>query len=130
MAGLLRDVDPTIVYAVAIPLGIAIGAWALRMACSFCTVATPDFWQASLTFILICVANVVLRFWLRVTDSTPGVGTQFFAPLVTTAFVVAISLPTGPFTALVVSVVQGLICGMVYIGLLVLTTYASAALVF
>jgi len=123
VAQLLHDLDPTVVLLVATPLVLAAAAWALRMACSICSVDPPGFWQATFSVIVIAIANIVLRFWLNVTDATPGLASQLFAPMAISAAIVSASAQTGPFSAMMVTIVHGLLCVMCY---LAVTTVGSA----
>ena len=103
---LLRFFDPIFVWTVLLPMGVILAAWGLQFACSFCSVDPPDFWQALLAVIVICIANVVMRFWLQVNQNTVEIETQFVASLLTTAVVLTLSLQTNPLAATVVSVVH------------------------
>ncbi len=114
MAQSLRDLDPTFVLIVLVPLAAATAAWALRVACSVCSVESPDFWHSVLAVVIICVANIVLRFWLKVSHVPTGIGPQVVAPLVTTALVIAMSVRTGPLSACKVTFVHGMLCGLIY----------------
>lgn len=109
MITLLQSMDSTVFLTVFAPLILAIGAWALRMACSLCAVDTPNFWHAVLTFIILIVANVAWRFFMHVTRTPETMGTQYLAPALTNAAVIAVSLPTGPIAASMISVVHILI---------------------
>lgn len=114
MAQMLRDLDPTFVMAVLLPLGTLAAGWALQVACSICSVEPPDFWQSVLAIVIICVSNVVLRFWLRVSDIPTDLGTQLLAPVLTTGLVIAMSIRAGPFAACKVTFVHGVLCGLMY----------------
>ena len=93
------------------------------MSCSVCSVDPPDFWHAAISVVVIATVNIVLRFWLNVTHVPPGLGSQLLAPLVASSAVVSISVHTGPFSAVMVTLVHGLICSMCYLGA---TTLGSA----
>jgi hypothetical protein len=114
MAHLIRDLDPTFVLAVLIPLGALAAGWALQMACSICSVEPPDFWKSVLAVVVICISNIVLRFWLRVTETPANFGTQVFAAAVITALVIAMSIRTGPSAAFKVTCTHGVLCGLIY----------------
>ena len=114
MAQLIRDLDPTFVLMIVVPLAAIIAGWALRLSCNLCSVEAPDFWHCVLAVVIVCVANVVLRFWLRVSQVPESFETQILAPLVTTALVMSMSIRTGPFAACKVTFVHGLLCGLIY----------------
>ena len=114
MAQMLHDIDPTFVLAVLLPLGALTAGWALQVACNICSVEPPDFWQSVLTVVIICVSNIVLRFWLRVTEAPADLSTQIFAAAITTALVIAMSIRSGPLAALKVTLVHGVLCGLIY----------------
>jgi hypothetical protein len=101
-----------------VPLAIAVAAWALQLACGFCSVDPPEFWHAVTTVVIIAVTNVVLRFVLYTADAADGIAAEYFAPLLVTSAVITLSVPTGPFTALTVTLVQLVVCAMMYYGLL------------
>ena len=84
MAQLLHELDPTLVLVVLLPLGALVAGWALQMACSICSVEPPDFWHSVLAVVIICISNVVLRFWLRVSEAPANFSTQYVAPVVLT----------------------------------------------
>lgn len=114
MSHLLGDLDVVWTLAALVPLAIAAAAWALRMACGFCSVEPPEFWHAVTIIVVAAVANVVLRFILEMTGNAAGIGPEYAAPALTTATVLAIGLPTGPFSALSIMVVQMFLCAMIY----------------
>ena len=122
------DVDTLWTLAALAPLAVAAAAWALRMACGFCSVEPPEFWHAVIIVVVIAVTNVVLRFFLQVTDSAHGMGPQYFAPALATSAVIALSLPTGPFSALTITVVQVVLCAMIYYSLGWLQVFVTATL--
>ncbi|MCH8840304.1 MAG: hypothetical protein IH831_06430 [Planctomycetes bacterium] len=114
MAQVLSDLNPTFVLAVLLPLGVLITGRALQVACRVCSVEPPDFWHSVLAVVMICVSNIVLQFWLRVTEAPADFSTQILAPAVTTAIVIAMSIRTGPLAALKVTFVHGVLCGLIY----------------
>lgn len=120
MAQLLSNLDPTFVVVVLLPLAAVIGGWALRVACSVCSVEPPDFWHAVLAVVIICVANIVLRFWLRVIQAPIDFSTQFVAPVVVTGLVISMSVRTGPWSACKVTFVHGILCALLYCAALVM----------
>lgn len=128
MAQLLSNLDPTLVVVILLPLAAVIAAWALRVACSVCSVDPPDFWQSVLAVVIICVANIVLRFWLRVVQAPIDFSTQFIAPLVVTGLVVSMSIRTGPFAAFKVTFVHGILCGLIYCAALVMSKVFIASI--
>lgn len=121
MAQLLSNLDPTFVVVVLLPLAAVIAGWALRISCTVCSVDPPDFWQSVLAVVIICVANIVLRFWLRVVQAPIDAGTQFIAQAVVTALVVSMSIRTGPWPACKVTFVHGILCGLIYCAALVMS---------
>jgi len=111
------DLDLIFTLAALVPLAVAVAAWALQMACGFCSQEPPEFWHAVITVVIIAVANVVLRFFLQVTDSAHGMAPQYLLPAVTTAAVIAVCLPTGPFSASTITIVQIVLCALMYYAL-------------
>jgi hypothetical protein len=128
MAQLLSNLDPTFVVVVLLPLAAAIAGWALRVACSVCSVEPPDFWHSVLAVMIICVANIVLRFWLRVIQAPIDFGTQFVAPVIVTGLVVSMSIRTGPLSAFKVTFVHGILCGLIYCAALVMSKVLVASI--
>jgi hypothetical protein len=112
------NLDLVWTLAALVPLAVAAAAWALRMACGFCSIEPPEFWHAVTIVVIIAITNVVLRFFLQVTDSAYGMGPEYLAPALATAAVIALSVPTGPFVALTVTVVQVILCAMIYYSVL------------
>jgi hypothetical protein len=108
------NLDVIWALAALVPLGIAAAAWALQMSCGFCSVDPPEFWHAVMTVVIIAFTNVILRFVLQITDQAAGMGPQYLMPGVATAAVIAIMLPTGPFTASTITVVQVVLCALMY----------------
>jgi hypothetical protein len=108
------DLDLIFTLAALVPLAVAVAAWALQMACGFCSVEPPEFWHAVITVVIIAVTNVVLRFFLQMTDSAHGMAPQYLLPGVATACVICICLPTGPFSAATITIVQVVLCALVY----------------
>ena len=101
-----------------VPLAIAVASWALQMASGFCSVDPPEFWHAVTTVVIIAVINSVMRFVLHAADASQGIAPQYAAPILVTAAVITLSLPTGPFTALTIAVVQLVLCAAVFYTLL------------
>jgi hypothetical protein len=122
------DFDALWTLAALVPLAIAASAWALQLACGFCSVEPPEFWQAVTTIVIIALANVVLRFVLYTTDAAEGIAAQYFAPILATSAVISLSLPTGPFTALTVTTVQVILCALMYYGLLWLQAIVASSI--
>ncbi len=114
MAQVFGDLDPIFVQAVLLLLGALIAGWALQVACNICSVEPPDFWYSVLAVVIICISNIVLQFWLRVTQAPADFSTQILAPAVITVLVIAMSIRTGPFAALKVTFVHGVLCGLIY----------------
>jgi hypothetical protein len=122
------DSDALWTLAALVPLGLAAAAWALQMACGFCSVDPPEFWHAFTTVVIIAVANTVLRFVLHATDSAGGFGSQYLAPALAMSGVICVSLPTGPFSAITIAVVQIALCSMIYFSLAWLQATIVAAI--
>jgi len=114
VADSLGNLDAVWTLAALVPLAVAAAAWALQMACGFCSVDPPEFWHAVTIIVVTAVTNVVLRFVLQATDSAHGIWPEYAAPAVATAIVIAVGLPTGPFTALTIMIVQVFLCAMIY----------------
>jgi hypothetical protein len=114
MPPMMSDLDAVWTLAALVPLAVAAAAWALQMSCGFCSVEPPEFWHAVTTVVIIAVTNVVLRFVLQMVDSAHGMTPQYLAPAIATAAVIALSLPAGPFTATTITVVQVVLCALMY----------------
>jgi hypothetical protein len=127
MAQLLSNLDPHFVVIVLLPLAAVIAGWALRVACSVCSVEPPDFWHSVLAVVIIGVANIVLRFWLRTIGAPIDFSTQFVAPIVVTGLVVSMSIRTGPWSAFKVTFVHGILCGLIYCAALVMSKVLIAS---
>jgi hypothetical protein len=111
---LLPELDSTLVLAIFLPLGALIAGWTLQMACNICSVEPPDFWQSVLAVVIICIANIVLRFWLRVSEIPATHTTQLLVPAIITGLVIAMSIRSGPFAAFKVTFVHVVLCGLIY----------------
>jgi hypothetical protein len=114
---MFSDLDAVWTLAALVPLAVAAAAWSLQMSCGFCSIDPPEFWHAVTTVVIIAVTNVVLRFVLQSLGASQGMIAQYLAPGVATATVIAISLPTGPFTATTITVVQVVLCALIYYAL-------------
>jgi hypothetical protein len=125
MAQFVDRFDPALLILVIVPIGLAVAAWALQMACAVAAVDPPDYWQSLLCVILGAVANVILRFWVNISVPDPGLGYHLLLPIAMTAAIVAIMARVGPISAVVVTVCEGAICAGIYVGV----SMASAALV-
>jgi hypothetical protein len=125
MPTIFNEVDAFWTLAALVPLAIAVAAWALQMSCGFCSVDPPEFWHAVTTVVIVAVANVILRFVLQVNGATHDMTTQYFMPAITTATVLAIALPTAPFTATTITVVQVVLCALIYYALCWLATLVT-----
>ncbi len=128
MNALLYDTDALWLLAALAPLGIASASWALQMACGFCSVEPPEFSHAVTTVVIMAVANAILRLVLQNMGFSEGIAPQYFAPILAITAVISLSLPTGPFTAFTITVVQLLLCAMMYYGLLWLHAVVSQSL--
>ncbi len=120
------DLDTLWTLAALVPLVVAAAAWGLQMSCGFCSVEPPEFWHAVITVVIIAVTNVVLRFLLLMSGYAEGMGALYMAPAVATAAVIALSLPTGPFTASTITVVEIVLCALMYYALAWLTALIMA----
>ena len=118
---MLRELDPFWVLVVGLPITLAVAAWALQIACGFCTVDPPKFWHAVMIVFVGGSANIALRYFLPLMGVAQGFATETAAGALSAALVIAVSLPTGPFTALTILVVQGALCGIIYTELAWLT---------
>ena len=125
MSHLIHQIDPAAFFLIVVPLGLAIAAWALQMACSVSSVQTPDYWQSLLCVILAVIANVVVRFWVNTSVPNAGLVYQFLVPLGVTVAIVAIMVRVGPISAMLVTISSGAICAGIYVGV----SMASSALV-
>lgn len=117
MGPTLANYDALWLLAALVPLGVAAAAWALQMSCGFCSVEPPEFWHAVTTVVMIAVANCVLRLVLQMTDSAYGMGPQYLIPALATSAVIALALPTTPFSAATITIVQIVLCVLIYFGL-------------
>ncbi len=125
MVSFFNHLDPAFLFLVVVPVGLAIAAWTLQMACSIAAVDPPDYWQSMLCVVLIAVANVILRYWINVSVPDPDLGYRVILPLGMTAAIVAVMVRVGPVSAVVVTVCEGAICAGIYIGV----SMASSALI-
>lgn len=114
MQSMFSDLDVLWALAALVPLGVAAAAWALQMSCGFCSVDPPEFWHAVTTVVVCAFVNVILRFGLQMTDAGHGIAGEYGAPALATAAVIALMLPTGPFTATTITVVQVVLCALMY----------------
>jgi hypothetical protein len=110
----LSNLDAVWTLAALVPLAVAAAAWALQIACGFCSADPPEFWHAVTIIVVTAITNVVLRFLLQATDSAHGIWAEYVAPAVATAVVIAVGLPAAPFMALTIMVVQVFLCAMMY----------------
>jgi hypothetical protein len=122
-----NDFDALWTLAALVPLAIAAAAWALQLACGFCSIDPPEFWHAVATVVIVAVANAILRFVLYSTGAEDGIAAEYFAPLLVTSAVIALSVPTGPFTAMTITAVQLVLCAMIYYGLMWLQTIVTTS---
>jgi hypothetical protein len=125
MSQFLDRLDPALLFLVVVPVGLAVAAWALQMACAVSAVDPPDYWQSLLCVVLAVVANVILRFWVNISVPDPGLGYHLLLPLGMTTAIVAVMARVGPISAVVVTVCEGAICAGIYIGV----SMASSALI-
>lgn len=127
MGHFFSDLDALWMLAALVPLVLAAAAWALQMACGFCSVDPPEFWHAVTTVVIIAIANAVLRFVLQSSDAGYSMAAMYLAPFLATGAVITLSLPTGPFTGLTITVVQGVLCALMYFGLRWLQAVVTAS---
>lgn len=127
MGQFFSDFDALWMLAALVPLMLAAAAWALQMACGFCSVDPPEFWHAVTTVVIVAVVNAVLRFVLQSGDMNYSMASLYLAPFLATGAVITLSLPTGPFTALTITVVQGVLCALIYFGLRWLQAVVAAS---
>jgi len=120
--------DPTLVFLVFLPAALFIAAWALQMACGFAAVEPPDYWQSLLCVFLVVVANILLRFWVNISIPDPGFWCHVGWPLVITAGIIAVMVRTGPFSALMVTACEGVICAVLVVGFSMLSSAISSML--
>lgn len=120
MAYLLQGIDPLVAAVFLVPAFVSLAALVLRLACSFSAVNPPDFFPAVLTVILIGVANMALNFFLEVTEATPGLGSHLLAPLLVTSITIALTVRTGPLSAVITAITFVSVCGGAYYSLSVI----------
>ncbi len=113
----LSNIDVLWALAALVPLAIAAGAWALQMSCGFCSVEPPEFWRSVTMIVIIAFVNVILRFVLQTTGDANGLAPQYIMPGIATAAAIALLLPTGPFTATTITIVQVVLCAAMYYAL-------------
>lgn len=114
MDELLRDLNSLWVLAAAVSVAIAAAAWALQMACGFCSVEPPSFTHAVVTVVIIVVSNVLLRVLMQVCGVADGVTAHYVAPALAVSTVIAVSVHAGPFTAVTIAGVQLVLCASMY----------------
>ncbi len=114
MLAITTNLDVFWALAALVPIGVATAAWSLQMSCGFCSVEPPQFWHAVTTCVIIAFVNVILRFALQITDGGHGFVEQYLLPALATSAVIALALPTGPFTASTITVVQVVLCASIY----------------
>jgi hypothetical protein len=119
---MMSDLDAVWTLAALVPLAVAAAAWGLQMSCGFCSIEPPEFWHAVTTVVIIAVTNVVLRFVLQMTDTGDGMTAQYLMPAIATSTVIALTLPTGPFYAATITVVQVVLCALMYYAMCWLVT--------
>ena len=129
MAQIFHGLDPTLVFLVLVPTAAAIAAWALQLACKICDVEVPDYLHCLLAIIVVAIANVVLRFWLRVNQEPLAFGAEWLAPVATTILVLSVLIRTGPINACKVLLVHGLLCGTILGAVLAVTERLPSGLV-
>jgi len=126
---LLRDLDTAWMLVVVAPTLLLIGAWTLQVASGFCTAKPPEFWHAVLTVIAAGVANVALRLILLSLGVEQPAPVQAMTAVIMTAIVVALSLPTGPISAVSITIVQAAFCVLLYLAIGWIGTHVVVAAV-
>ena len=104
--------------AVLTPLLLILGTATLRLACWVSAVKPPGFWHAMLTLVLLIGANIALQSTLQFLGVPPTMATKYLMPTFASALVIAVSLTTGPYSAIVVSVVHTVLTAVLYLGAL------------
>ncbi|NOY41160.1 MAG: hypothetical protein GXP26_04900 [Planctomycetes bacterium] len=117
MVQLLLNFDPSLKLMLIGPIAIALAAWALRLACSFSSITPPPFLQAVLSMVAIIAAQLVVRVYLELNQVPPGLGRVVIAPLITSAAMIGICVPTGPMAAISVAIFHAGICFLLFMGL-------------
>ena len=97
-----------------VPLVLAAAAWSLQMSCGFCSVEPPEFWHSVIVVVMTAFVNVILRFVLQLNDFGTGLGPQYVIPAMASAIVISIMLHIGPFTASTITIVQVILCALMY----------------
>lgn len=109
------EYDALWMLAALVPVALAAAAWALQMSCGFCSVEPPEFTHAVSMVVMIAIANATLRLVLQMTGSAYGMAPQYLIPMLITGAVIAIALPTTPFSALTITIVQIVLCALIYV---------------
>lgn len=115
MAHFFAGLESTQFALVLLPASLVLAAWALQLACSIAAVEPPDFWKSFFCVVLVVTGNIFLRAWLNTAYPNQGLGLQLLAPLALTVAIVAFTVRTGPLSALVVTVCEGLLCAGLFI---------------
>ena len=126
MTGLITDLDAVWTAAALVPLAVAAAAWALQMSCGFFSIEPPEFLHAGTTGVVNSGANVILRFVLQMTGWSTGMSAEYLLPAIATSTVIAICLPTGPFSATTITAVQIVLCALMYYALCWLVALVTA----
>jgi len=119
MFQLLHNLDPTLLIVLFSPIAIVLAAWALRIACSFSSITPPRFMHAVASVVAIILGHLAVRYYLDWNQVPPGLGRIVFAPLITSAAMIGISVPTGPMSAITVAVFHAGLCLLLFMGLAV-----------
>lgn len=114
MDDLLHDLNSLWVLAAGASVAIAAASWALQMSCGFCSIEPPSFPHSVAIVVIIALANVFLQFVLQVLGSSGGLAGDYVAPALAATLVLAIGVPAPPFTALTITAVQIVLCGLMY----------------
>lgn len=116
MHNFLSSLDPVVIGAVVLPVGLVLSAWLLRMACAVCSVRVPDFMTAAAVIVVVVVANFGLRIVLNHNELALGMGSQLLLVLLTSATIVSVSVRTSIASAIAVTITHVFFCGVMYIG--------------
>ena len=117
MAELWVGQFPVWVWLLLAPVVLGLAAWALQLATAFVGVDPPDFWQCLTCVIVVGLTNLVLRVWVDISVSSPGLEFQVLAPLVLTVSIIAVFMRTGPVAALLITFCDGLLTAGLFVGL-------------
>lgn len=125
MSGSTISLDVLWALAALVPLCIAAAAWSLQLSCGFCSIDPPEFRHAVVVVVVTAFVNVILRFGLQMYDYGTGLGPQYVIPVFASGIVITFMLPTGPFTATTITIVQVILCALLYFAICWLWTLVT-----